>query len=74
MRIDTLYEFLLLTSNLNFTETAKSFFVSQSVLSNHISGLEKELGIRLFVRDRHSVRLTEAGSLFLEDAQKIVGD
>ena len=65
MRIDTLYEFLLLTSNLNFTETAKSFFVSQSVLSNHISGLEKELGIRLFVRDRHSVRLTEAGSLFL---------
>ena len=68
MRIDTLYEFLLLTSNLNLTETAKSFFVSQSVLSNHISGLEKELGIRLFVRDRHSVRLTEAGSLFLEDA------
>lgn len=74
MRIDTLYEFLLLTANLNFTETAKSFFISQSVLSNHISGLEKELGIRLFVRDRHSVRLTEAGSLFLEDAQKIVAD
>ena len=74
MRIDTLYEFMLLTSNLNFTETAKSFFISQSVLSNHISGLEKELGIRLFVRDRHSVRLTEAGSLFLEDAQKIVAD
>lgn len=74
MRIDTLYEFLLLTSNLNFTETAKSFFISQSVLSNHISGLEKELGIRLFVRDRHSVRLTEAGALFMEDAQKIVTD
>ncbi len=74
MRIDTLYEFLLLTSNLSFTETAKSFFISQSVLSNHISGLEKELGIRLFVRDRHSVRLTEAGTLFLEDAQKIVVD
>ena len=25
LRIETLYEFLLLTSNLNFTETAKSF-------------------------------------------------
>ena len=54
MRIETLYEFLLLTSNLNFTETAKSFFISQSVLSGHISSLEKELGALLFVRDRHS--------------------
>ena len=44
LRIETLYEFLLLTSNLNFTETAKSFFISQSVLSGHISSLEKELG------------------------------
>ena len=47
MRIETLYEFLLLTTNLNFTETAKSFYISQSVLSNHVSSLEKELGIRL---------------------------
>ena len=41
MRIETLYEFLLLTTNLNFTETAKSFYISQSVLSNHVSSLEK---------------------------------
>lgn len=74
MRIEALYEFLLLTSNLNFTETAKSFFISQSVLSGHISSLEKELGARLFVRDRHSVRLTEAGRLFQQDAQRIVED
>ena len=39
MRIETLYEFLLLTTNLNFTETAKSFYISQSVLSNHVSSL-----------------------------------
>ena len=74
MRIETLYEFLLLTSNLNFTETAKSFFISQSVLSGHILSLEKELDTRLFVRDRHSVRLTEAGRLFQQDAQRIVED
>ncbi|MEF9877123.1 MAG: LysR substrate-binding domain-containing protein [Gordonibacter sp.] len=74
MRVDTLYEFLLLTTNLSFTETAKSFFVSQSVLSDHISRLEKELDTCLFVRDRHSVRLTEAGRLFQEDAQRIVED
>lgn len=74
MRIEALHEFLLLTTNLSFTETARSFFVSQSVLSDHISSLEKELGARLFVRDRHSVRLTEAGRIFQEDAQAIVED
>lgn len=74
MRIQALYEFLLLTSTLNFTETAKSFFISQSVLSDHISSLEKELGTRLFVRDRHSVRITEAGRLFQEGALRIIED
>ncbi len=74
MRIQTLYEFLVLTTKLNFTETAKGFFISQSVLSDHISNLEKELGTRLFVRDRHSVRLTEEGRLFKEDAAVLVED
>lgn len=74
MRIQTLYEFLVLTTKLNFTETAKGFFISQSVLSDHISNLEKELGTRLFVRDRHSVRLTESGRIFKEDASVIVAD
>lgn len=74
MRIDTLYEFLLLASSLSFTETAKSLYMSQSVLSSHISNLEKELGVRLFVRDSHSVRLTEVGALFCEDASAIVAD
>lgn len=55
MKIEVLNEFLLLATNLSFTETARSLYVSQSVLSSHIIGLEKELGVRLFVRDRHSV-------------------
>lgn len=74
MRIDVLYEFLLLASNLSFSETARSLYVSQSVLSSHISSLEKELGVRLFVRDSHSVRLTEVGVMFSEDASRIVSD
>lgn len=74
VKIDTLYEFLLLASTLNFTETAKNFFVSQSVLSNHIIALEKELGVRLFDRDHHSVKLTEIGALFVADARRMVDD
>lgn len=72
MRIDTLYEFILLATNLNFTDTAKSFFIAQSALSNHISKLERELGAKLFTRDNRSVALTKVGKTFLEDAKKIV--
>lgn len=71
MRIDTLYEFMMLASNLSFTDTAKSFYISQSVLSNHISNLEKELGVKLFIRDNRSVVLSEVGKLFLKDAENI---
>ncbi|MEI3377076.1 MAG: LysR family transcriptional regulator [Coriobacteriales bacterium] len=74
MRIQTLYEFLVLSEKLNFTETAKGFFISQSVLSDHITKLEKELSTKLFIRDKHSVRLTEEGLIFKEDASKIVAD
>lgn len=74
MRIDTLYEFILLATNLNFTDTAKSFFIAQSALSNHISKLERELGAKLFTRDNRSVALTKVGKTFLEDAKKIVAD
>lgn len=74
MRIQTLYEFLVLSEKLNFTETAKGFFLSQSVLSDHITKLEKELSAKLFIRDKHSVRLTEEGRIFKEDAARIVAD
>ena len=63
MRIDTLYEFILLATNLNFTDTAKSFFIAQSALSNHISKLERELGAKLFTRDNRSVALTKVGKI-----------
>ena len=53
--------FLSLASTLNFTETANQLFVTQQAVSKHISQLEKELGIPLFVRSTHNVKLTPAG-------------
>ena len=53
--------FLSLASTLNFTETANRLFVTQQAVSKHISQLEKELGLTLFVRSTHNVRLTPAG-------------
>ncbi len=53
-----------LLTNLNFTDTAKSFFIAQSALSNHISKLERELGAKLFTRDNRSVALTKVEKRF----------
>ena len=72
MNIDHLKEFIHLAETLNFSATAEHFFVSPSVLSKHIAAMESELSAKLLDRDSHSVCLTEAGQVFLEDAQTIV--
>lgn len=41
-------------------------------MSRKISGLEEELGVRLFYRDNHQVILTDAGSEFYVQAQKLL--
>lgn len=64
MRIEHLREFHILASTLSFTETARKSFISQSVLSKHISAMEKELGHKLVTRSRAGVSLTPEGEVF----------
>ncbi len=45
----------------NFTKAADELCLTPSALSVEVSQLEKELGVRLFVRGASSVRLTPAG-------------
>ncbi|MDR0350344.1 MAG: LysR family transcriptional regulator, partial [Coriobacteriales bacterium] len=66
MQIDYIREFVYLANGSNFSETAKTFYISQSALSKHIAALEKELGGRLLVRDNHQVRLTNIGRVFYD--------
>ncbi len=72
MNIDHLREFTFLADTLNFSITARHFFLSQSVLSKHISAMEDELHTKLLERNSHSVCLTEQGKLFKKDANAIV--
>lgn len=44
------------------------------MLSKYISAMEKDLGVRLFERDRHHVTLTEAGAQFYLDMLKVIND
>lgn len=72
MRIDVLQEFVSIVKSRGFNRAAKSLHLSQSSLSTHISGLEKDLGFKLFDRTVQPPTLTLSGQIFLEYAQSIV--
>lgn len=72
MDIETLKTFLVLAETKNFTRAANQIFVAQSTITNRISELEKELGVRLFVRNNRSVALTPEGEHFRIYADKVV--
>lgn len=59
--------FLTAAELLNFTDAAKSLYISQPALSKQIGVLEKELGFPLFHRDRHHVELTPEGASLYQD-------
>ncbi|MBS1604968.1 MAG: LysR family transcriptional regulator [Bacteroidetes bacterium] len=58
----------------NFTNAAARLYVTQSTLSQQIKQLEDTLNAPLFDRLGKRIRLTEAGSLFLEYARKTLRD
>lgn len=64
--------FLMLSDLKNFSHTADRIFVAQSTVTNRIAELEKEIGKKLFLRDKKTVSLTEEGLLFLKYAKRIV--
>lgn len=72
MNFEYLDEFIHLAHSLSFRRTAEHFFVSRSVISRHMSALEESLGALLFVRDTRGVELTEAGKVFLQEAQSLL--
>jgi len=56
----------------NVTRAAVRLHVSQPTLSRQIRDLENELGIALFERAAKTVRLTEAGRVFLIEARVLL--
>lgn len=56
----------------NVSRAALKLHVSQPALSRQIRDLEAELGFDLLERDAKSVRLTEAGRVFLHEARAVL--
>ena len=72
MDINQLRYFISVAQTLNFSEAARRNGLTQPSISHHIGELEKQLGTRLFVRDKRSVTLTDTGRAFLPNALEIV--
>lgn len=74
MQISDLEMCVQLAEKLNFSRAAEACFVTQPVLSKHVSAVEKEIGIRLFQRDHRSVSLTCAGIEFVKGAKACLAE
>lgn len=67
LNLTQIQHFISAANHLNFTEAARSLYITQPSLSNSIAALEKELGFELFIRTKKFVRLTPAGSVLYKE-------
>lgn len=72
MEIIHLQYFIAVARHKSFSKAALASHVSQSVISKLVKDLELELGMTLINRTSKKVTLTDAGAIFLTDAEKVV--
>ncbi|MEO1520518.1 MAG: LysR substrate-binding domain-containing protein [Cyanobacteria bacterium J06633_2] len=64
--------FVAVAEELHFGRAADRLQITQPALSKQIAGLEKKLGVQLFVRTKRTVELSHAGQTFLHQARQLL--
>ncbi|QEA32112.1 LysR family transcriptional regulator [Secundilactobacillus malefermentans] len=72
MKLSTLTYFVEVATELSFTKASKKLFISQPTLTRHVQELETELGVALFVRHSHTLKLTSEGEKFLIEVTDVL--
>lgn len=74
MEMGQLRTFRAVAETLNFTRAAERLHLTQSAVSHQIKALEEELGEPLFIRAKRGVKLSQAGKIALEFAERILDE
>lgn len=72
MELSQLRTFREVAETLSFTRASQKLNLTQSAVSHQIKALEVELGEPLFIRAKRGVKLSDAGKLALEYAERII--
>ena len=72
MNLKQLEAFIQVAEGGSFSKAAKELFLTQPTISAHIASLEKELSVRLFVRNTKEVGLSDDGKDLYKYARQIV--
>ena len=67
-----LITFISVAKNGSFSKTAEALYISPTAVMKQIDSLEDRLGVTLFRRTNHGLKLTEAGESVLNDARYLV--
>jgi len=69
MELRHLASFVAVAEQLSFVRAAQKLHLSQPALTAQIQKLEEEMGVQLLFRNRRTVKLTDAGRVFLTEAR-----
>ena len=72
MELRHLRYFIAVALEENVSKAALKLHVSQPALSRQVRDLEEEMGITLLERGAKSIKLTEAGRVFLDEASDVL--